>query len=86
MSTSKETIDNSYRDWRIYFYLPLEILDKTKLFLWKFCKTVLRSLGIPKPKTRSLEIINDFFLITIPFFSQPLNILYAIPLIPIEIS
>ena len=67
MSTSKETIDNPDRGWKISFYLPLEFLDKTKLFPLKFWKTVLPSLEFPWPKPRSLEIAHDFFFITIVF-------------------
>ena len=41
MSTTKDTIGNPDRGWKIWFYFPLDILDKTKLFPLEFCKTLL---------------------------------------------
>ena len=36
-----------------FFTLPLEILDKTELHTWKFCKIVFHPLEIPSPKTKT---------------------------------
>ena len=56
MSTSTDAIDNPDRDWKIQFYLPLEILSKTKLFPLKFCKIVLTHWKFRGQEPRSLEI------------------------------
>ena len=37
----------------IFFTLPLEIPDKTKLHPWKFRKIVLHPLEIPRSKTKT---------------------------------
>ena len=50
----------------IFFTLPLEIPDKTKLNPWIFHKIVLDPLEIPRPKTKTpLEIPHYFFLVTL---------------------
>ena len=40
--------------WNFSFLtLPLEIPDKTKFHPWKFCKSLLDILEIPRPKTKT---------------------------------
>ena len=46
----------------IFFTLPLEISDKTRLHAWKFHKIVLDSLEIPRPKTKIPGNSTLFFL------------------------
>ena len=48
----------------IFFSLPLDISDKTKLHAWKSLKIALDPLEILRPKTKTLEIPHYFFLVT----------------------
>ena len=62
-----------------FFTLPLEIPDKTKLHPWKSHKIALDSLGIARPNHQSSL---KFHII---FSWLPLEISFAISLIPLEI-
>ena len=45
-----------------FFNFPLEIPDKTKPHPWKFKKTFLEPLEIPRPKTKILANYALFFI------------------------
>ena len=49
----------------IFYFLPLEILGKTKLHPWKFYEIVLDPLKMSRPKPSPLEISHYFFSITL---------------------
>ena len=69
------TFENSL-EFFIFFTLPLEVLDKTKLHPWKFHKIVLDPLEIPRPNHQ------DSWKFPIIFSWSPLEIPFAISLIP----
>ena len=69
--------------------LSLEIPDKTKLHPWKFHKTVLHPLKIPRPKTKTHGESTLFFLYH-PwkchfFLNWPLEFLDSIFSIPLKV-